>query len=338
MRARDRGFCMGELPPGRLNKITDVPGVKVGHCTVDTDRHQTGVTVVMPCEDNPFIKKLPCAGFVLNGFGKTAGLVQIEELGTLETPIALTNTLNVGLVWDALAGYMVDICRRDGAEIHSVNPVVCECNDAYLNDICDPAIGREQVYAAIRDAKEDFDEGSVGCGRGVTCHGFKGGVGSASRRVEVGGNPYHLGVLIQTNHGRAGDLTIDGKTCAPGGNVTAPDKGSYIVVLATDAPLSDRQLKRVLKRCAVGPIQLGSYIGHGSGEVFVGFSTANRFDRRKGPLQAGVFMDEECMDLFFRAAAESTREAMLNALFCAESVTGYKGHFRQSLSDLLKNE
>lgn len=338
MRVRDTGLIIGELAPGKLNKISDVPGVTVGHATINTPDHQTGVTVVMPCGDNPFLRKLPCAGFVLNGFGKTAGLVQIEELGTLETPIALTNTLNVGLVWDALAGYMVNICAADGVDLRSVNPVVCECNDAYLNHIAERAVKKEHVLHAIETACADFEEGAVGCGRGVTCHGLKGGVGSASRVFCLEGQEYHMGVLIQTNHGRLKDLRIDGKPFVGEKTPSEPDKGSYIVILATDAPLSDRQLKRVLKRCAVGPVRLGSYIGHGSGEVFVGFSTANRFDWTKNDLQSGTFVNEECIDLFFRAAAESTEEAMLNALYEAGTVTGYRGHTRVCLRDYAKEE
>ena len=335
-RIRDYGVTVGCLPAGTLNRISDVPGVTVGHCTVVDSRHNTGVTVVMPCADNPFVRKLPCASFVLNGFGKTAGLIQIDELGTLETPLALTNTLNVGLVHDALVEYMVRRCRAEGVPLRSVNPVVCECNDASLNDICARAVGQVEVFAAIDSAGALFEEGAVGCGRGMTCHGLKGGVGSASRVIELDGRHYTLGVLAQCNHGRLSDLTIAGQ--AVGRRIEeklredAPDRGSCILILATDLPASDRQLRRIIKRMSVGLARLGSYIGHGSGEVFIGFSTANRVARDDAraviPCET---LNEERIDLPFRAAAECAEEAVLNALIAAEDVTGPGGNTRLSL-------
>ena len=344
MRARDFGITIGEMKPGPLNRISDVPGVTVGHATIATERHNTGVTVVMPCADNPFVRKLPCASFVLNGFGKTAGLVQIDELGTLETPIALTNTLNVGLVHDAMVEYMVRRCRAEGVSLRSVNPVVCECNDAALSDIQERAVKQAHVFAAIESASAEFAEGAVGCGRGMTCHGLKGGVGSASRRIRLDGETYTLGVLVQCNHGRLKDLTIAGKNI--GADIqrrideALPDKGSCIVILATDLPLSDRQLRRVLKRCSVGLARLGSYIGHGSGEVFIGFSTANRYapdEDPRGVIPCAV-LNENRIDRAFRAAAEATEEAVLNALCAAETVTGYTGTTRFALGEFLREQ
>lgn len=346
MRTRDIGYSVGTLTPGRLNRISDVPGVRVGHCTVVSPRHNTGVTVVMPCVDNPFIRKLPCASFVLNGFGKTAGLVQVDELGTLETPIALTNTLNVGLAHDAIVEYMIGLCRRDGVNLTSVNPVVCECNDAALNDIQDRAVKKEHVFSAIENARADFDEGAVGCGRGTTCHGFKSGVGSASRLVELNGRTCTVGVLVQTNHGQLGDFRLSGDNLAMRQKMfdicrrilneigeNHPDKGSCIVILATDLPLSDRQLRRVIKRCSVGLARLGSFIGHGSGEVFVGFSTANRVPTDAPDIYQAEAFSEERIDLVFRAAAECTEEAVLNSMIAAEPVTGYTGETRRALSE-----
>ena len=337
MRIRELGIEIGELPTGRLNKITDVPGVKVGHATIANEKHNTGVTVVMPCDDDPFTNKLPCASFVLNGFGKTAGLVQIDELGTLETPIALTNTLNVGLVHDAMVEYMI---RTAKTKVRSVNPIVCECNDASLNDIRERAVKQEHVFAAIESASEDFEEGAVGCGRGTTCHGLKGGVGSASRVLELDGKQYTVGVLIQTNHGRLSDLTVEGNNI--GRDIlhrleeNTPDKGSCIVILATDIPLSDRQLRRVIKRCSVGLARLGSFIGHGSGEVFIGFSTANRIPagERRDILPISQ-LNEDRIDHVFRAAAECTEEATLNSMVTAEKVTGPKNTVRRSLQEFL---
>ena len=340
MRIRDYGIQIGHLATGPLNRISDVPGVRVGHCTIAEGRHNTGVTVVMPCADNPFSAKLPCAAFVLNGFGKTTGLIQIDELGTLETPIALTNTLNVGLVHDALVEYMIRRCRAEGVPLRSVNPVVCECNDASLNDIHTRAVRQEHVFAAIEHARADFAEGAVGCGRGMTCHGLKGGVGSASRQISLDGRVYTLGVLAQCNHGRLADLTIAGENI--GARIEQqlkeglPDKGSCILILATDLPADARQLKRIIKRMSVGLARLGSYIGHGSGEVFVGFSTANRVraDETRAVVPTAT-LNESRIDLPFRAAAECAEEAVLNAMSEAEDVTGPDGTVRLSLARYL---
>ena len=342
-RIRDYGITVGSLPLGPLNRISDVPGVTVGHCTIANGRHNTGITVVMPCADNPFMRPLPCASFVLNGFGKTAGLVQIDELGTLETPIALTNTLNVGLVHDALVEYMVRRCEREGVPLRSVNPVVCECNDASLSDIRKRAVGQEHVFAAIDAACAAFEEGAVGCGRGMTCHGLKGGVGSASRVMELDGRRYTLGVLAQCNHGRLGDLTIGGRRIGPEIEKKLredlPDKGSCILILATDLPVTDRQLRRIIKHMSVGLARLGSYIGHGSGEVFIGFSTENRVSRNESrALVPCMALNEERIDLPFRAAAECAEEAVLNALVAAEDVTGPDGVKRMSLRHFLEDK
>ena len=251
-RIRDAGVIVGELPCGQRNKITDVPGVTVGHCTIDSENHHTGVTVVMPCRQNIFANKLLAAGYVWNGFGKTAGLVQIQELGTLETPIALTNTLNVGLMQDALVEYMVRRCREDGVTMKSINPVVGECNDSRLNDICERAVKEEHLMQAIQSAGEDFALGAVGAGRGTICHGLKGGIGSASRVIELDGKTYTLGLLVQSNHGRMSDLTIAGRNI--GREIAEQikareeqlqpecDKGSIMMIAATDLPVSERQL------------------------------------------------------------------------------------------------
>lgn len=338
-RARDYGIIIGTLPIGTQNKITDVPGVSVGHCTVDNEEDKTGVTVVMPCTENPFFHKLPAAAFVLNGFGKTAGLVQIDELGTLETPIALTNTLNVGPVWDALAEYMIERCAKDNHTLRSVNPVVCECNDGTLNRIQKRAVTAAHVLSAIKNACPDFEEGAVGAGRGMVCHDLKGGIGSASRLIEIDGKTYTLGVLLLTNHGSLADLTISGKNIgkelAERLNKREPDKGSCIAIVATDLPLDSRQLGRVAKRVSVGLARLGSYIGHGSGEVFLAFSTANAWDsREKSALRQGTLFSEDKMDLPFRAVAECAEEAVLNSMLTACTTTGWQGNVIYSLSDV----
>ena len=329
-------YKIGRIEPGAHNRITDVPGVKVGHCTVDNERHKTGVTVVLPCPDDIFQNKMVAACHVLNGFGKTAGLMQIQELGTLESPIALTNTLNVGLVHDALVEHLCQQAKKNGYAIRSVNPVVCECNDASLNDIRHRAIGQKEVFTAIGSAGVEFAMGDVGAGKGMTCHDLKGGIGSASRVFEIGGELYTLGLLVLTNHGSLKDLTIGGKNI--GMDIErqiredTPDEGSCIMILATDLPITSRQLGRIIRRCSVGLARLGSYTGHGSGEVMIGFSTANRI-----PAQGDVLnirsIHESHMDKAFRAAAEATEEAVVQSMLHAGTVTGYTGKVRRSLSE-----
>ena len=327
---------IGRMEQGAHNRITDVPGVIVGHYTVDNERHKTGVTVVLPCPDDIFQNKMVAACHVLNGFGKTAGLMQIQELGTLESPIALTNTLNVGLVHDALVEYLCRQAEENGYAIRSVNPVVCECNDASLNDIRHRAVGQKEVFAAIASADADFAQGDVGAGKGMTCHDLKGGIGSSSRSLEVGTEKYTIGVLVLTNHGSLKDLTIQGRNI--GMDIErqiredTPDEGSCIVVLATDLPVTSRQLGRILRRCSVGLARLGSFTGHGSGEVFVGFSTANRLPAQGAVLEIRS-IHESHMDKAFRAAAEATEEAIILSMLHAHSVTGYSGKVRRSLSE-----
>ncbi|MBO4407356.1 MAG: P1 family peptidase, partial [Clostridia bacterium] len=192
---------IGRLPHGKRNLITDVPGVRVGHATVNEGDLHTGVTVVLPPPENPFFEKLTAASAVFNGYGKTLGLVQLDELGTLETPIALTGTLNVGKVHDAMVSYMIGLCRKDGFRLTSVNPIVCECNDSGLSDIARRPVGEKEVFAAVESAAEDFAEGAVGAGRGTVCYGLKGGIGSSSRLMEIGGRTCVMGILVQTNYG-----------------------------------------------------------------------------------------------------------------------------------------
>jgi len=327
---------IGRMDKGPRNSISDVPGVRVGHCTVDTERHKTGVTVVMPCEDDIFREKMVAACHVLNGFGKTAGLMQIQELGTLETPIALTNTLNVGLVHDAMVEYMCRRAEENGYPIRSVNPVVCECNDASLNDIRHRAVGEQEVFAAIRDASTDFAQGDVGAGKGMTCHDLKGGIGSSSRVLEIGGESFTIGILVLSNHGSLKDLSVGGNNI--GMDIErqiredTPDQGSIIMIVATDLPVTSRQLGRIIRRCSVGLARVGSYIGHGSGEVMVGFSTANRIPSDAGCMNLRC-IHESHMDKAFRAVAEATEEAVLRSMLNANPVTGYSGKHRHSLKE-----
>lgn len=316
------------MKKGKWNKISDVVGVTVGHYTVDTPEHHTGVSVILPCpKESPFIftHKMVASCTVLNGFGKSQGLVQIEELGTLETPIALTNTLNVGRVHDALVEYMVREAEERGVMIRSVNPVVGECNDSSLNQITERVIGTEEVMKAFEDAREDFAEGDVGAGKGTTCFGLKGGIGSASRVFEVGGESYTLGVLVQSNFGSTKDLRLDGepigRRIAREIDRSEPDKGSIMIIAATDLPVTDRQLKRIIKRAGVGLARLGSYWGHGSGDVVIGFSTAQRLEsaEKAGTLEVRM-LNEEYINEAFRAMAEATEEAVVHSMLNAKAV------------------
>lgn len=342
-RIQEYGIMIGRHQTGKRNKITDVPGVTVGHYTVDTEEHKTGVTVIMPCQDNMFLNKLTAAAFVHNGFGKTTGIPQIEELGTLETPIALTNTLNVGRVQDAIVDYMTEWCRRDGVPAKSINTVVGECNDASLNNIEERVIGTREVREAIESASEDFEEGDVGAGKGTSCFGMKGGIGSASRLVTFGGMTYTIGVLVQSNFGSTKNFILDGvpmgeRLCAKI-EEAKKDEGSIMMVIGTDLPVSDRQLKRVIRRAGVGLSRCGSYMGHGSGDIMLGFSTANRFAKdEKEPVIAVHQLDERLLDGAFEAVAEATEEAVLNSLSMADTVKGYGGTIRYSLTDLYLKE
>mgnify|MGYP000849816365 CR=1 FL=1 len=340
-RIEDYGISIGELPKGKLNKITDVQGIKVGHCTIDREDIKTGVTVLLPTEDNIYLNKMVAASDVLNGYGKTCGLVQVDELGTLESIIAFTNTLNIGLVHDAVVDYMIEECKREEYELKTFNPLVCECNDGYLNNIQLKAVKKDHVYKAIEDATIDFKEGDIGAGKGMSCHQLKGGIGSASRIVNIGGEDFTVGVLVLSNHGLLKDLTICGTNI--GNKISKEietkaekDKGSIISIIATDIPLSSRQLKRICKRTGVGLARLGSFIGHGSGEITIAFSTANRIrhQEEKGLVHIGI-INEDKIDIIFRAVAECEEEAVLNSMITAERVVGVKGRNRETLKDYI---
>ena len=340
-RIGDWGIRVGRMRSGPLNKITDVPGVRVGHCTLEEGPFRTGVTVILPGEENPFYQKSVAACHVLNGYGKSQGLMQVEELGVIETPIALTATLNVGLVHDALVQAVLDRCHGEGKYPTSINPIVMECHDGRLSDIVQRPVGPTHVRMALDTAREDFAEGSVGAGRGMICHGLKGGIGSASRLVALDGVTYTLGLLALTNHGSLEDLSIAGELVGPSLQEKvraqdAPERGSVIVVVATDLPVDARQLRRILRRAPVGLARLGGYVGHGSGEVMLGFTTANIMPFEEGPevLHCRV-LREDLLDTAFRAVAECCEEAVLNSMVCAETTTGYKGDVIYSLKDVL---
>jgi D-aminopeptidase len=340
-RIEDYGIRVGELPKGKLNKITDIAGIRVGHCTIDNEENKTGVTVILPSENNIYTDKFIAASYVLNGFGKSLGLMQVDELGSMESVIALTNTLNVGLVHDAVVEYMIKECEKDGVEIESVNPLVFECNDSYLNNIRLRAVRKEHVFKAIENAAINFEEGDIGAGKGMSCHHLKGGIGSASRRITLDEQAFTVGVLVLSNHGRLKDLSINGKNI--GSDISRiisaedlADKGSIISIIATDIPLSSRQLKRICKRVGVGLARLGSYTGHGSGEVAFAFSTANtlRIKPDKKLLEIKI-MNEDEIDMVFRAVAECEEEAVLNSMITSEKVVGVKGRMRETLKDYI---
>ncbi len=340
-RVRDYGIAIGALEPGKTNSIADVPGVTVGHATLDQGPIQTGVTALLPHQGNLFTDKVPAAVHVINGFGKSLGLVQIEELGNIETPVILTNTLSVGIAADALFHYMVEHNEGIGAG-GTVNSVVCECNDGQLNDIRGFHITREHVFEAINGARADFDEGAVGAGRGMTCYGLKGGIGTASRTMNLGGRPYVLGAMVLANMGKARDLLIDRIPAgaiiaqAAGTDPSSPDQGSIIMVIGTDVPATERQLKRLAKRSTVGLIRTGSHLSSGSGDIGIAFSTANRV----GHLDSEAFdrierVNEDRLDLLFRAVAECVEESILNALIAADTTVGCDGNRRVSLRDYM---
>jgi len=337
-RISDFGVQIGSMKSGKLNKITDVKGVKVGHHTVNDKNNKTGITFISPAP-NIFENKLIAASHVINGFAKTTGLIQVDELGQLESPIVLTNTLSVGLVQNFLINYTIDEYAKKNIELKSFNAVVAECNDSFLNNIRNICFEYNDFIKAVCDARSDFSEGDVGSGKGMSCHGLKGGIGSASRMFKIDERIYTLGVLVLSNHGSLNDLTINGinagkKITEKIGNMKQDDKGSIIVIFATDLPVTSRQLKRISKRAVIGINRLGSYMGNGSGEIVIGFSTAVNLDSRKD-IQEIKIINESKIDPAFRAIAEATEEAILNSMITASKVVGYRGNTRYSLKDFI---
>jgi D-aminopeptidase len=335
-RARDLGLACGRGKPGAFNSITDVPGVTVGHATLSDGAIQTGVTAIRPHSGNLYRDKVVAGSVVLNGFGKSVGLVQVAELGTLETPILLTNTLSVGTCSTALIRRAIAENPDIGRETATVNPVVMECNDGFLNDIQALTVSEADARAALDTARTDFAVGAVGAGRGMSCFGFKGGTGSSSRTLKLDGEKFHLGVLALCNFGRAGDLTLpDGLRVVPPSE-TESEKGSVILVMATDVPLDDRQIRRIIARAGVGLARVGSFWGHGSGDIAIGFTTANRIHHdEKADLIPRRILNESRIDRLFEAMADATQESVLDALAAAEAVTGRDGNFRPALADAL---
>ncbi len=342
-RIQNYGVKIGKMEPGKLNSITDVKGVTVGHVTLADGDVQTGVTAVLPHQGNVFREKVIASSHVINGFGKTMGTIQMQELGVLETPILLTNTLSIGTAADSLIEYMIEHNPEIGRTTGTVNPIVGECNDMFLNDIRGRYITKDHVFQAIDNASVEFEEGAVGAGRGMLCYSLKGGIGTASRKMKLDHGEYTLGVLVVSNFGIMSDLMVNGK--AVGQELKEvilqereeKDKGSIMMIVATDLPVSERQLNRILKRTVAGLSRTGSIITNGSGEIAIGFSTATKIPHEKPDHLLSIpTIHEEDMDLAIRAVGEATQEAVLNSMITAEKVVGRDGNERPALKDLIE--
>lgn len=338
-RTRYYGIKTGILQTGHWNAITDVKGVKVGQVSLSTgDSVRTGVTVIIPHDGNMFQQKVPAAVYVGNGFGKTIGTTQIEELGNLETPIALTNTLNVPIVANALIDYMLKLPGNE--KVGSVNVVVGETNDGYLNDIRGRHVQAADVMKAIQDAASGpVAEGNVGAGTGTICMGFKGGIGTSSRVLPASRGGYTVGVLVQTNFG--GILNIDGAPVGQelgnyymSGETDYKVDGSCMIIIATDAPLSSRNLRRLAKRSFLALGSVGSFSSNGSGDYSIAFSVNpdTRIPYHPAhPVQKVPRLSNDEMSPLFLAVKEATEEAIYNSLFMAQDMKGYQGHEVQAL-------
>jgi D-aminopeptidase len=328
---------IGRLPAGSRDLISDVAGVSVGHATLAEGALQTGVTVVRPHAGDPFRDRVPAAAMVLNGFGKSTGLVQVEELGVLETPIALTNTFAVGAIAQAQIRHCVAANPQSGRALATVNPLVFECNDGFLNDIQALVLGDAHYREALDAAAADFVLGSVGAGRGMSSFGLKGGIGSASRRAGA----HTVGALVLSNYGRPEQLVWDGQPLGAAlaarlAQEPAPEMGSIIMLLATDAPLDARQLRRLALRGGAGLARTGSVFGHGSGDLALAFSTAYTLPQDpQQPMPAVALLHDALLDPLFQAAADATEQAIVKALWHADPVTGRDGHARTALRALL---
>jgi D-aminopeptidase len=349
-RARDLGITIGILPPGQHNAITDVVGVRVGHCTVwegespgkyGSGPARTGVTAIVPPGDY-FGERLYAGCSVLNGCGEIIGITNLNELGTLDTPILLTNTMSIGIVFHATAQYL---CTRDEriGRIDVTLPIIGECDDSYLNDATGFHVREEHVIQALENASEDpVEEGAVGSATGLHCFDFKGGIGTSSRQLPDQFGGYTVGVLVNTNFGNRHNLTIAG---VPVGReiqdlmptdtgYDKPNEGSCIVVVATDAPLHPLGLQRLARRAGLGLARTGSTAHNGSGEIFLAFTTGVRLPRKFSETEIQIRLvpeSSQALDLLFDATVEATEEAVLNALFRSTTVSGIGGHILYEL-------
>ncbi|MRG85621.1 DmpA family aminopeptidase [Salinibacillus xinjiangensis] len=335
-RIRELGITVGSFPTGKRNMITDVPGVQVGNVTLKEDLPneeciRTGVTAILPHTGNVFQDKVPAASFVLNGFGKTTGLIQVEELGVIESPIMLTNTFNVGTVLQGTHNYILENNSDIGDQTGSLNVVVGECNDMYLNSVKKVPIREEHARKAITNASSEVEEGAVGAGTGMMCYQYKGGVGTASRLVR---DNYTIGVLVVSNFGRREEFEWGHYQPTKMNDEEVPD-GSIMMVVATDAPVTDRQLKRIAKRAPVGLARTGSRVHHGSGDIVIAFTNGYTIPHNvKGEYQAKqvhIRDDSKIMNELFQGVAEATEEAILNSLTKAETTSGRKGRVLEGI-------
>lgn len=338
-RPRDMGLKIGVLPSGRLNAITDVPGVKVGHQTLNIGTSvRTGVTAILPYSGNLFQMKVPAAVFVGNGFGKLSGSTQVTELGSLESPIILTNTLNVATAIEAVVEYTLS--QKGNENVQSVNALVGETNDGYLNDIRGRHVSREDVLNAIKTAYTGpVEEGGVGAGTGTVCFGYKGGIGTSSRKLPRSLGGYTVGVLVQTNFG--GVLQIDGVPVGEelgkfsfSDNLLNNVDGSCMIIVATNAPLDARNLERLAKRAFMGMAKTGGIASNGSGDYAIAFSTAEELripHQPQNPLIPAAVLHNDYTSQLFMAAIEAAEEAVINSLFAAKTTAGKDGHIAEAL-------
>lgn len=326
---------------GPLNKITDVEGLRVGHSTIIDGKIKTGVTCIMPHDGDVFNEKLIAASYIINGYGKSLGLVQLDELGTLESPIFMTNTMSLGEVLNSAMKWMIDKYPHVGDKAGAPNIIVTECNDGVINDMRGLYVKEENVLESIENIKEDFEEGSVGAGTGMISFNLKGGIGSSSRIIEIDGKEYTIGSLVLSNFGKIKNLKIEGRDLGRQMYLKSKekkeekDKGSIIIIIATDIPLNARQLKRIAKRSTIGLGNVGSFLGHGSGDIALAFSTANKI-KNKSFEDIRVLRDD-LLDEVFEAAAESVEESVINALLEAKTTLTKDGKKIFSLEDNLKN-
>lgn len=355
-RARELGIIVGSYTPGSFNAITDVPGVKVGHQTLISGEGaikpgngpvRTGVTVIIP-RDDVWHKKVAAGSFVLNGTGEMTGLAWVAESGFLEYPIALTNTLNVPRVANGVMSWMIKQYPEIGISDDTLTPVVAECDDGRLNDIQGRHVSEQDVMTALDGATSgSVKEGTVGAGTGMVSYGFKGGIGTASRRLPATEGGYTIGVLVNANHGRRPELVVGGvpvgrlyETSPPMAQALSPgqSEGSIIIVIATNAPLDGRQLTRLAKRAALGLARTGSTARHGSGDFILAFSTANVIPHYpKEPTYNLIHLADTHLNPMITATVEATEEAILNALTMATTVVGRDGRRVEAIAlDRLK--
>lgn len=339
MKVRERGIRIGSLPTGENNCITDVADVRVGQVTLDKplakgEYAATGVTAILPHAGNPFREKVAAASYVINGFGKTTGLIQLDELGVLESPIMLTNTFSVPAATEGALRWLLESTPEIGETTGTVNIVTGECNDSRLNSIRELSVTSAHAKQAIETASiEPVEEGAVGAGKGMVCFGYKGGIGTSSRLInrEEPSDVFTIGCLVLSNFGARDDFAAERymkEVTIVQPNAPKPADGSIIIVLATDAPLDNRQLKRIAKRAGVGLARTGSHYSNGSGDIVIAFSTAHKFPHDQLDAKENVQLlrdSHPVMNQLFQGAAEVTEEAILNSLSQAVDTTGRNG-------------